>query len=176
MVIRSEDGKVYKIDAPNPLMKHQDFWDKKDYVLHNCAWTPIMIKDKPKKDPPLSVVIQSFEEELKGTEVIPSVPEIIVEPEVFEKYWCLPAIVTEHRDELYNEVRKSIKYLNKIKINLQLVELNNITSTFITDIDIGIGSIIYHDLSWWKVVKVNFQDNLYILDCRISEETPDFGE
>ena len=48
MAITDKDGKVYKLQGPNPLMKDQDKWDMNDIVLHNFKWGSEVIEDTKK--------------------------------------------------------------------------------------------------------------------------------
>lgn len=47
MAIKDKDGSVYKLRGPNPLMKSQEDWDKKDLKLINMKqWKSETIKDE----------------------------------------------------------------------------------------------------------------------------------
>ena len=49
MTLRNKDGTVYKLAAPNPVMKSQNLWE--GYTLHNMAWDPEKAEDNSVVNP-----------------------------------------------------------------------------------------------------------------------------
>ena len=45
MVILHKDGKVYRLESPNPLVKTQESWSDKNLIFHNFNWEEIKLKN-----------------------------------------------------------------------------------------------------------------------------------
>jgi len=98
MPIKDRDGKVYKLQGPNPVMKEQDLWDKSKLKFINFKTEDEVVKDdgkrtvisdvinkegpRPKEDIE-NVLVLSPEPKIDPKPIIQEVPvvEVVIKPE-----------------------------------------------------------------------------------------------
>lgn len=108
MVILHKDGKVYRLEAPNPLVKAQENWDDKKLIFHNFNWDEIKLKNG------MSVVtkIKTNKEEIVKTDTkeiqtlaseAASVPESISIPTIDSKEEIKPKIEFKSEDQVQED-------------------------------------------------------------------------
>jgi hypothetical protein len=159
-MIKNKDGTTFKLKGPNPLMKEQDQWGK--FVIHNFRWKP-EIKSNP----------------IPETNFAPNEskkPDPTLTANKFVSH-CLPVIIETHIDELYGDVKSTSKYGNKMMFEFLLVNQNDLSITFWTNIKLEIGSIIYpinKDKRWWKINRQEEKNEGYLYSGIGSDICPDF--
>jgi hypothetical protein len=197
MTIKNKDGTTYKLKGPNKLAITQDFWS--DFEVHNMDWDNIHLPDKAELKQFNSSIPEVREAAVADPEPAPELEKVVREPakpaiKNAVKMWCLPAVIRDRKDELYDQVYRTIEYLEKTTFDAIILNNDGLTMTFWTNVDIAKrGSIIYpsldsegHDLDehrWWKVEKIIGPDEEprlkdsggLIHHCMPSEFTPDFS-
>lgn len=192
MVIRNENGSIYKLKGPNPLMKSQDQWEK--FELHNLKFesetkkddiptTPIKTDFKIKSN--VEEKIERIQEPIKSP-TIPIIQSTKQEIEVLEeernldkiKIYCLPFTIKKNIDELYGEERLVTGYGKKFIFEAIIIENLDFKMLFWTNIEfIEPGSIIYpmnKDKRWWKIHQKEQKNNGWIYISIPSDIHPDF--
>jgi len=198
MVIKNKNGTVFKLRGPNPLMKKQKSWDdNEDFILHNCEWDNETLEDHggvvvEKSDFNVKSDLQAEEpikeEPIKIKEKIDNAPKsesTSYEPQkTFQlenkiKIHCLPLITTEHHDELYDEIRKSQQYGSKFLFEGIIINQNDFSLIFWSDIKkMEKGSIVYpqtKEKRWWKITKKEPKGWGFIFTTTPSDIQPDFS-
>ena len=195
MAIKDNDGNVVRLKGPNPLMKEQEFWDKKSLVLLNMKWDSIIEKCtqpqrgkiqaiKPKPQPkaevklepePDNVVVlpQKEKPQKEEPQKYPSnVAKILAERK--RSFHCLPTILT--KDEFGEEVRVFSK---KFIFEGVTVSEEDFSYSFWSDKKIEIGSIIFPitlTKRWWKVTAITEKSGGYLMMTTLSHLNPDFTD
>jgi hypothetical protein len=196
MTLYNKDGTPYQLSKPNPIMKTQDFWE--DFVSHNMSWEDETSKDNRVVQPIESNIIirePSFLEELittKPEEI--KVTEIQPEIKIVETYetdqnqeenseikktfiHCLPAIIKEVKDQLYNENYKRITYDKPTSFEAVIISENDFFLDMWTDVLIPLDSIIYPKTNrkrWWKIQTQTEKENGWIFRSIPSNYHPSF--
>jgi len=192
MAIKNKDGTIYTLKGPNPLMKEQENF--KEFALHNFKWTPEVHtsptkvvpaesdfnikkldvqeqKSEPKKEEPQPKKIEVVEK-IEKSEDVPGDPRIT-------RIHCLPVKTEKKIDELYGEARTVRKYDDPFLFEAVIVDQNDFSIVFWTNINIlEEGSIIYpanKDKRWWKVNKMESKNEGYLYDGYPSDIHPDFS-
>lgn len=191
MPIKNKDGSFYQLSRPNPLMREQNFWDDSKVVLYNFKWKSIVVPSEIKED----VLIEPSYEE-PANNIVPEVAsceDVVVsvsyqnkteqnEDKVFKgqiRAYCLPAVVVEYNDRLYDQSYKTIHYNEKIIVDIKVISQKDINAVFYSKDDrITVGSILYPitmEKRWWKVIQVNeLVLSGYEVLCEISDKQPSF--
>ena len=196
-MIKKKDGTVYRLNSPNPKVSEQQFWAEKDkFIVHNFDWDKAMTE--------LGDFLPTFP--LKKPEVVePKVVEPeVVEPEVVEPeatepeeeakepvylknvvvIHCQPAIVQEHKDDLYDESYKKIQYGEKFTFEGIIIQREDVMILFWTNVKLTKDSILYPskyrsgvkfgDYRWWKVNEMREKSGGFIVQAVVSDYQPDF--
>jgi hypothetical protein len=189
MAIKNKDGTVFKISGPNPLMEEQTLW--KGFTKHNFEWTEEIDKENKSKAFEIKqnkeeVVFEEKKAEEKKIVVEETKKIVIEEPKKEEKKisdhktikcFCLPAIVIEKKDDLYEETYQKIEYHDKFIFETVIIEKQDIYIKFWTMEKITKNSIIYpknKDKRWWKVSEESEAPMGFIYMAIISDYTPSF--
>jgi hypothetical protein len=204
MPILKRDGTPYKLSGPNPLMKNQSGWSRTGkYVCHNCHWQPEVFPDpnieyvpRAKYAPPPirqgKIPEADFFEELNAKPEVVATPDKQPDKQSDEDIdfaflrdnlivvHCLPAHYREHRDELYGQRYKSVRYGNKYTFEAIIIEQGDLQILLWTTKELTEGSILYPqnmDKRWWKVEKISSkaQDGGFLIRANLSEYQPDFS-
>jgi hypothetical protein len=172
MPIKNLDGSTYRLSSPNPVMKNQSFW--KDYTLHNFNWKSETISQN--MFIPLKITKQELQQEIikkeEPKQIIQEQPLIIK-----TKIYCLPAIITERKDELYDEVYKKVKYGKPFVFDGTIIKTEDLITKFWTIQDIEKSSIIYpktKEKRWWQISEKEEKTGGYLYAAVLSSETPSF--
>ena len=207
MVVYNKDGSVYKLRGPNPIAKTQAVWKKGDYKLHNLKWKSILFPDKGsnvnlfktdfdikgKSFAPIPIEIE--EEEPIQEPVIDMEPEILEEEPISREEYnyieqhkvvfiCLPAIVKQHNDNLYNESYTMIHYGNKYTFEGIIVEETDFKIQFWAMKDIPNKSVVFpkhranysgYDRRWWRINEIEEKSGGFLMDAIISDYSPDLS-
>ena len=208
-MIKNQDGTPYELRKPNPLMKNQESWKSNEEIeLHNCAWektitTPKQTAVKPiegdfnirtseiKDDfiPIMEAQIEPEPEPLPELEPEP-LPEQLKIPKTIDQkiviIHCLPAIIQIIKDALYGDERENITYGAKFTFEGIIVNRNDLTLQFWTNLQLIKNSIIFPSkyktgikfggYRWWEVVHTELKTGGYITHCVPSQLQPDFTE
>lgn len=199
MSILNKDGKPYKVFSdpkpatpiiePDKLVFHNFEWKNKT-TISNQVLTP------PEPPKPKSVKVDDFVQLLAtSAKEIKQEAEKICEQEQKKEpkqeleniilVHCLSAHVHENKDELYDEVRKTIKYDNKFMFEAILLDTNGMEISLLTYCpDITVESIIYpskyktgeklNHFRWWRIKHVEKKEDKFILYGELSETQYDF--
>lgn len=197
MAIKDNDGNVFRLKGPNPLMKEQDFWDKNSLVLLNMKFDSIVEKCTNQKTENKKTIKPTPQPkvEIKEVEIEPEIDNVVVIPKVEEKqesvpkytynvakilserkisFHCLPTILT--KDEYGEEVRVFSK---KFIFEGITVKEEDFSYSFWSDKKIEIGSIIFPISSskrWWKVTYFTEISGGYMMTAILSHLNPDFTD
>jgi hypothetical protein len=170
MVIKNKDGSPFRLQRPNPIVKDQDFWEEK-YDLHNFKYTDIVTKEGYEHIEKYQQIeeIQPEEVHVKEEKVLKNIEKVMMH--------CLPAIVKEHYDSLYNEKKTSMSYGNKFTFEAVIVERSGLFFKIWTNTKIERSSILFvpKDRDWWRVESTEPQSGGLIINCIPSETQPSFG-
>jgi len=160
MVLKNKDGSVYILHGPNPLVKEQDVWDRKELIFHNFKWDEIIYsktiqkttpnKDKIKQKPQEHVEkvqpiipkkdtspVESKEKEIEEIETIEDVDQ---EKPAFEMplirhkvlAYCLPAKTKKYSDNFYGEFYTKTKFGKKFIFPFVMIESRDLFIQFWT--------------------------------------------
>lgn len=179
MAIRDSQGNVYKISGPNPLMKAQNFWDRKKITLINFAFgksinqtiqnnyeVPIQIKEEIVEEPKITVPIKE-EIPIRNTEVKPKKDDYLEKKtNKTSLFYCLPVVNQE-----------TSEYGNKFSFEGVVIDEGDIQFVFWTKLQLPKNSIIYSTVSrqWWKVDTLTPKNSGFFVMCNISSVSPDFS-
>ena len=141
-------------------MQRQRLWDRNKVIIHNLKTTEIKVEqpaDVVKKEIP---TIQRQEEKkvLNG----------------YIKIFCLPA--KNLKDDLYDNTY--IKFGDKFIFDGKILSEQDLFIVIASSVELPMNSIIFprnNDRRWWKIVKMNKQNDLFIYNGIPSEITPDFS-
>ena len=195
MSIKNKDGTVFRLRGPNPLMKKQKNWEEEEeFVLHNCEWdnetrqdegdvvtdqSDFNVKSDVSLEEPIELEPPEPEPEPEPEPPKPYEPQKTFQLENKIKIHCLPLVTIEHHDELYNEVRKSQQYGAKFLFEGIIINQNDFSLIFWSDIKtIEAGSIVYpqtKEKRWWKVTKKEPKGWGYVFTTMPSDIQPDFS-
>jgi hypothetical protein len=190
MAIKKKDGSVFKLRGPNPLMNGQSVW-KGNIKVHNLNWQPEVIEDShpqvatfetPLKNKMLEELIETkpVEIPIRETRITPKEPEpqLKTTDSALVVMHCLPATVKEHKDLLYGEVRRTVKYGSPFTFEAILVENGDLTLIFWTPLaKVTEGSIVFPqnlEKRWWRVASRQSKNSGYVLTCGPSDYQPAF--
>lgn len=204
MVIKNKDGSEYKLRGPNPIMKNQNLWD--NFQIHNMNFdevidyfkknhnkatilnlnqNEIVIEDKAKNIEELNFnqnneIIENNQKIETVTQPEKELPDKENNVEVDKiTIHCLPANITIKHDNLYGDVKKSIKYGDKFTFDAVLLEIEDFQLAFWTNLKLTNESIIYpknSDKRWWKTTTSESKFNGFIYYCKPSNVTPNFED
>jgi len=198
MAIRDKDGKVYKLQGPNPLMKNQEKWDMNDIVLHNFKWGSETIKDTNKAHKFLSdlnikedsnIAVMPATEAPTYVELDES-PEPIVEPpkmeqetqDIFDQrktlIHCLPIVIEQFTDALYGDSYKRTTFGQKFGFYGIIVDIGDLGIQFWSYDEIIPGSIVFPEMKlkrWWKVTESEDKTGGYLSTALPSDYSPDLS-
>jgi len=180
-MIKNKNGEEYKISKPNPLMKFQELWSI--YTLHNFFWNETIEKNKNIKQ------IKEKINEIEKEEIKPDLevkeeikPELEIKEEIKEENitscYYLGAENISIQDELYGDKKNKIKYNQKKIINIKLDSYNDLFLYFTYHEKLEKNSIIFpknKDKRWWKINKINNNQDSYNYECIPSDFTPSFS-
>lgn len=165
MTLKNKDGSIYKLAAPNPVMKSQETWDK--FIVHNMNWQSEKKEDKrPVYTPPETKPRDSFLSELEDSkpevkpeikivetkkENIPLVPETKVDiketspaqktdeinDNSIEKtfIYVLPALIKRRVDDLYGDTYQTIQYGNPTSFEGVILKQEDFVIEIWTDVE-----------------------------------------
>lgn len=182
MPIKNIDGSIYRLNSPNPVMSNQDFWNNgSKFILHNFNYSDEVIlhnfeepEVKPKFQSLEDIEVQEIEVPIKETPIAkkPRKRKNII------MIYCMPAIINETYDSLYDENRVSVSYGQQFTLEAIVTKLSDIQINLWTTTEKAVrGSIIYmpENLRWWKVDKLSNKDEGYVLECIPSNLQPSFA-
>lgn len=177
-------------------MKDQRFWT--DYKSHNMKWNPTITEgdvdvERLQTD---FVVKNSFIDELSATapkieEPPPPPPTPPIKPQVLPKQvakdpldgipkcfiYCLPATMSQKRDNLYDEEYISIKYGEPYSLGGVILEEHDLCINFWTTADIPKESVIFPKNTqkrWWKIIGHEVRHGGKVYVCAPSTYQPHF--
>jgi len=202
MALKNKDGTPYRLASPNPVMKTQVLWGNEKFILHNMKWSGETYQDTMKAEK--TEKPQSFLSELEESKVIETpvkvqskeertsnIYEAKVEvhedkqrieeetkPEI-EKIFIhlLPATIKTKIDDLYGDVKKTVFYGQPTSFEAVEIEHQDFYFKIWTEIDIGIGSILYpktNNKRWWKVKSKEQKANGWLITSMPSDYQPSF--
>ena len=185
MPIKNKDGSTLTLRGPNPLMNDQELWDPKNLTLHNFKWKSVVlpsdgrrVQPVERREPTIAEELFEPEPEIHVQEVEPE-PEpvpVVVEPKPEPvpvpkprvevqpvrkptgklRVHCLPASVSEYKDDLYDQSYRTVQYGEKFITDAGVMSQGDIEAVFwTTDERVTPGSILYPmtmEKRWWKVV------------------------
>lgn len=202
MAIKNKDGTPYRLASPNPVMKTQVLWGSEKFILHNMKWSGEIYQDTIKSEKPTRT--QSFLSDLEETKVIETPVKIepkeeststVYEAKVevhedkkrieeeekseIEKIFIhlLPATYKTKVDDLYGDVKKTVYYGQPTSFEAVEIEMQDFYFKIWTELDIGIGSILYPKTNykrWWKVQSKEKKANGWLITCMPSDHQPSF--
>lgn len=196
MTLYNKDGSIYKLSAPNPVMKEQEIWTK--FIVHNMKWKPEYKEDGSvvmpiESDISLEPKTQSeiFLDELSSSkeEIVPIVEKkieikedtnkIIKPKDKIDKVfvYCLPAIIKEKQDDLYGDVFRVIEYQDPTSFEAVILSHNDMGIEMWSSVKFGEESILYPkngDKRWWKVVETTPKLGGWIIKGMLSQDQPSF--
>lgn len=189
MAIKRKDGSVYKLQGPNPIMLRQALGGEEP-VIHNFVFPETVTAGHGPADEdydeyrPAEVV--TFPPPAKPaprpepkTEVAPEPPKPRAAPKSVprEPAWVLPATITEHRDPLYGEVRRQVRYGAKLRGEVIYAGGDDLGVNLWTNgAEVGRGLIIYlsNEQRWWRVDRVTPKADGWLYGCVPSDFQPAF--
>lgn len=205
MAIKDKDGTPYRLRGPNPLMNHQQDWDKSKIRYINMGHWKSEVVDggkenvitipKAKPEPKaMPVTARQFLEELRAEPEPEPVPEPTKEPEVpvddelqrlFQtkgiKYFCAPAIgMKTHMDSLYGDAYQTVQYGDKHLFDALVIDQTDLELTFWCIRPITENSIVFRKIReggerWWRVRSVEEKTGGYLASAIPSDVSPDFS-
>jgi hypothetical protein len=185
MPIKNRDGTPYKFSGPNPLMMNQTGWSRKgQFICHNFAWEAEIYPD-----PHAKTVIKPKTEPPPVQEKATASPEAVAESqndtdfsflrEKAVQMHCLPARYREHKDALYGQRYKTIRYGNKFTFEAIIVDQEDFFIDFWTTVrEVTAGSVIYpmnKDKRWWRVDTITPKTDGFLIRAILSDYQPDFS-
>lgn len=202
MALKNKDGTPYRLASPNPVMKTQILWGNEKFILHNMKWSGETYQDTMQATQPAKT--QSFISDLEETKVVETQvkPQIAKEtqstvyeskvevhedkqrieeetkPEI-EKIFIhlLPATIKTKVDDLYGDIKKTVFYGEPTSFEAVELEHQDFHYKIWTEIDIGIGSILYpktNNKRWWKVKNKERKANGWLITSMPSDYQPSF--
>jgi len=194
MPIKNKDGTPYKLNQPNPLGATQSWFS--NVIYHNFdkfkqitsvleVEEPIVEKQVVVKEPVLEaqpiIEIKKLEEKK-----IEEKPVVKTQPKNVLIMHGLPSIITEKKDDFYNETQTFVNYGAKILFECMPIENSDFEFKFWSPQPLPIKSIVYpknykdgskfEDFRWWKVNNLENYKNGHIITCIISDYHPDFSD
>ncbi len=182
MAIKNKDGSPFTLRKPNPIMKEQDIWT--NFQVHNLKFKDEAITEDITEVVPHDFQIKDFVSELEATK--PLEKQVIVLPDLMEKeekekkpvFYCLPAVIRQHRDALYGETYSTIKYDTPFTFEAYVTEQSDLVLEFWTSADkISEGSVIYPKIMekrWWRVVSKEVKEDGWLYRAIPSDYQPNF--
>ncbi len=176
-MLKKFDGTPYSLRRANPAMDGQSVWDGFiSYNLENYevfSYFPKSLKIKK---------IEKREEPVKEIVVIePSSPAtpVLITPQDTEKMkcWVLPTETRITVDTVYGEEIKRIVWGKKFQIDVSIEDINGLRCVLSTnDISsINRSSIMFVDGQHWKVENTSKENDILLIKCVASDQTPSFG-
>jgi hypothetical protein len=180
MAIKNNDGSVYKLRGPNPVMKKQEIWNnEEEFKLYNCHWEHETINDNsPKlktlhsdfiiKEKEIKIINNQTEPEIKIIERNkPSEPPKLKVKQLHDKviFHCLNAIQIKVEDNFYEEERPKIEYDKTFSFEAIITSQDDINMMFWTNIKIAKQSIVYPqnaEKRWWEIIEVQKRGEGYL--------------
>ena len=202
MVLKNKDGTPYRLASPNPVMKTQILWGNEKFILHNMKWSGEIYQDTMQSQQPAKT--KSFLSDLEESKVVETQvePEIKEEPKStvyeakvevhedktrieeetkpdIEKIFIhlLPATIKTKVDELYGDIKKTVFYGQPTSFEAVELEHQDFHYKIWTEIEIGIGSILYpktNNKRWWKVKSKEQKANGWLITSMPSDYQPSF--
>lgn len=171
MPIYNDDGTVFELARPNPLMVRQDRV-REDFELHNQLGEEVVVSyggDRPRRtiaDP--------------GRGAVPQEPGDRRPARPAKSYrkvrcYCLP-IETEEAEDLYGDSKPVRKWGAKCEVECLVVADDSVQCRLWSPREVQDGSIVLvrQDARWWKVVFCREWSGGWLLDCLPSSEKPSF--
>ena len=198
MTLYNKDGSVYKLSAPNPIIKDQQIWTK--FVVHNMKWRPEYKEDGTA----ISPIEEDFAQEIKSqaelfldeltTSKEDDSAEKIIEQKIeikedekqktiksneIEKtfIYCLPAKLKEKVDNLYGDTFKTISYDNPTSFESVILSQNDMIIEMWSEIKYEKETILYPkngDKRWWKISEITPKLGGWIIKGIPSQDQPSF--
>ncbi len=213
-MLKNKDGTVYKLRTPNYLAKEQIMWGKNEpLTMHNFdKWLdnqslsiqeksvvpePIIIPKEEVSSPLSEKDLLASEKQVE--EVMPALANTSVpqEPPKIEQksikikekniciMHCLPAIIEEHKDELYDEVKRTMRYGEKFTFEAVVIQRSDLVMSFWTNIKLEERTIIYPkvykdgtkfgDFRWWQISSMQEKSQGYLYETIVADYQPDFS-
>jgi hypothetical protein len=197
MTLYNKDGSIYKLSAPNPIMKEQQIWSK--FVVHNMKWKPeyredgtvvlplesdLSLEPKTQTEIFLSELTDSKEEKKPEVTPEPIEPVSKVEKSINTKndikktfIYCLPANIKEKKDNLYGEIFKKLEYEKPTSFEAVIISQGDMLIEMWSDVYFEQGSILYPrngDKRWWKINEVSPKLGGWIIKGLPSQDQPSF--
>lgn len=136
MTIKKKDGTIFKLDSPNPVMKHQNF--NENFILHNF------------NEPDEEIIINQ-----KWSDPLEELWEISEKKDQIEKskLYCLPMINEKIIDSVYGEERIKSRYGQQFVLFADVLNNDGLSITFYCSQQLNVNSILFEpsNRSWWKV-------------------------
>ena len=130
--------------------------------------------EKSKEEPKFQDPVQNIQPQIQKSEKIKNKENLNIET---TECFCLPAIISESHDDLYGEIKKTIKYGERFLFEIVALEQNDLTFRWWSTKEIDKGSIIYpknREKRWWKVTEIKQAPQGFIYLSMPSEFTPSF--
>jgi hypothetical protein len=202
MTLTTQDGKPYRtFSEPVRQLANQVLVEKRDLVFHNFGQAQVVTAPAPVYQPPQPVqevpkiqskeaveFLEMLKKEAKNLKTeIPQAPvtESIANDNTVIVH-CHPANAKEYKDDLYGDVKKTVRFGKKFTFEALLMDCSDIEISLFTKTKITIGSIVYpskykngEDLAhfrWWRVKKTEVSEDGFILIGEVTEEQRDFSD
>lgn len=187
MPLKNKDGSLYRLRAPNPIMKNQDLWGDK-FVIHNMNWKKEIAKDLNDKLQVATVIKKkTFLEELTDTkpeikevkkEIKPEPPKKTISQEIPKDFiYCLPVIINKKEANFYGDQYQTIEYGKPFSFEGVIISKLDLTLSLWTTAEISEGSILFpknNEKRWWKVQEKVEKTGGWILTSIPSDYQPYF--
>jgi hypothetical protein len=170
MVIKNNDGTVFKLQGINPLMKGQDRWEK-------SAWTVSYLPNEIILKDPKRITPEGYLEE----DAVPAISGVVV-PQT-EVIYCKPLFNKIEEDPVYGTKKILPMWGDKYSFEAIKTACNGITAIFFTRLPsdniskLGRGSILYvfKEREWWKVQNTEpSEGDGFNIHCVLSDLKPSF--
>jgi len=95
--------------------------------------------------------------------------------------WCSPPVITEHKDDLYGDIQRTIEYNRKFSFEGVILEQTDLEMKFWTPVKLTRNSIVFpvdkktRKARWWKIVEVQEKDGI-LARCILSDQSLNFGD
>ena len=171
MTLRNKDGSLYKLAAPNPVMKTQEMWG--GYQVHNMQWEGEKAKDANQVNPIASdfdvqeTFLSALDKAKSDIKVVETKSDStnsqierkpVVQPDLqreelrastdngIEKtfIYCLPALLRTRQDSLYGDSYTTVQYGNPTSFEGVILKQQDLFIEIWTDTNsINNGSILF---------------------------------
>lgn len=203
MTLVTKDGKPYRtFSEPAKALSTQQLIDKEQLEFHNFGQSETTVAKAPPKAPPPAPLepkiqvqssqakefLNSLKEEAKALkEETPTAPESMGNETNAIIVHCHPATIKERKDDLYGDVRRTVKYGKKFVFEALLLDSNDFEIQLYTKTAISEGSIIYPakykdgesfaQYRWWEIKKKKERpDGGFLLSGIVTDQQRDFSD